>query len=276
MNPIPPGQRRICMVVDIEKYSARLATDHLAMQSQLRKMVESAVEHAGLRWSRVDVQNQGDGLLLQLPAAIDEPHVLPRLINGLCLALQQSNMRALSVRRLRLRMALTQGIQHPGPTGAIGDSLIAACRLVDSPAARSALEARPDRSLVVIVSDDLYRDVVAQRYPGLNPAEFEQVQAEIPAKNFRACAWVHIPVPGEGQLTEPSPLESPTIRRAAQLARDVAPSGAAAVVGGMVGGAMIHYGHHTPLAPPAHPGEDGHGPGDGDSGHDPVAVPHSY
>lgn len=276
MNPIPPGQRRMCVVVDIEKYSARLVTDHLAMQPQLRKIVESAVEHAGVRWAQVDVQNQGDGLLLQLPAVIDEPRVLPRLINGLCLALEQSNRRALSSRRLRLRMALTQGIQHPGPTGAIGDSLIAACRLVDSPAARSALQARPNRSLVVIVSDDLYRDVIAQRYPGLDPDEFTQVKAEIAAKNFLACAWVHIPAPGEGGLAAPSPLDAPAIRRVGQLARDVGPSGAAAVVGGVIGGAMVHPDHHLPIDHPPHPGGDGQGTGGGDSGFDSGPVTHSY
>jgi hypothetical protein len=249
VNLIPPAERRICVVVDIAKYSAHPTTDHLAMAPQLRKVTESAVVHAGVRWAKVEVQNQGDGLLLQLPPRINEPQVLPGLINGLCLALQQSNRRTLASRRLRLRMALTQGIQHRGPTGAIGDALIVACRLVDSQSVRDALDSHPDRDLAVIVSDNLYLDVIAQKYPGLDPAEFTAVQAEIESKSFAAKAWVHVPVPGDWPLAGPRLLDTPAARRIAALGRDAAGLPGAAL-GGIVGG--VAWQHHQAAHPPRH------------------------
>lgn len=273
MSPMPHAQRRVCLVIDIEKYSSRLNSDHLAMQPQLRKVAEAAAGHAGVRWAEVDVQNQGDGLLLQLPCAIDEPRVLPRLVNGLCLALQQSNEQAMSFRRMRLRAALTEGIQHPGETGAIGESLIDACRLVDSPAARLALEARPDRSLVVIVADNLYRDVIAQKYPGLDPAAFTPVVAEIKEKNFKAAAWVHVPEPGGGELAELDRLESPALLdRAGQVARGAVVPGAVGIAGGMIGGVVAHSLHPTPPDHSPAPLDHGHDGSGTTTGFDPGAA----
>jgi hypothetical protein len=260
VSPANQAARRICVVFDVEKYSARTSADHLAMQPQLQRVTERATEHAGLRWRQMEVEKKGDGLLLQLPPGIDESRVLPRLVNGFCSALRQSNLRALSSRRLRVRMALTQGIQHPGPIGAIGESLIVASRLVDSPPARSLLDSRPDASLIVIVSDDLYRDVIAQNYPGLNPGEFTQVRAVIEAKSFEADAWVCVPVPSDGTLSAPDAWDSPTARKIGQVGRELAVPVAGATLGSVIGAAAaLHaHSHATHPADPAHPGDPAH------------------
>jgi hypothetical protein len=254
MSPASPATRRICVIFDVEKYSARTSADHLAMQPQLQRVTERAAEHAGLRWRQIDVEKKGDGLLLQLPPGIDEPGVLPRLVNGFCSALRESNLRALSSRRLRVRMALTQGIQHPGPIGAIGESLIVASRLVDSPAARSLLDAHPEASLIVIVSDDLYRDVIAQNYPGLDPGEFSQVRAVIEEKSFEADAWVYVPVPRDGALSAPDAWDSQAARKIGQVSRDLAVPVAGATLGSVIGAAAaLHaHGHAAHAADPTH------------------------
>jgi hypothetical protein len=282
------------MVLDIEKYSTRSNSDHLAMQPQLRKITEATLSHAQVPWAKVEVQNRGDGLLLELPPGIDEPRVIPRLVNGLCQALHQANRRTLSSRQMRLRMALAQGIRHPGPTGAIGEALIAACRLVDCAAIRDALGRRPERGLGLIVSDDLYHDVIAQRYPGLDPAEFTAVQAEVEAKDFTAKAWVHVPVPGdEHLLAAPRPrlLDGPAARKLGGLARDLGMQTATTALGGVLGEAIWqhHQGSHPVHSATGHveagPGGgeaddlgDGHAGHDGDHGdathHDGGDIPH--
>jgi hypothetical protein len=246
VSAIPPAARRICVVLDIEKYSRRTATDHLVMQRQLRRVTEQAAENAELRWAKIDIEDKGDGLLLQLPPAIDEPRVLPRLVNGLCEALRQSNRRALSSRQMRLRMAITQGIQHPGVTGAVGESLITASRLVDSQAVRSELDAHPAASLAVIVSDDLYRDVIAQGYPGLDPGAFRQVEAIVEAKGFAMTAWVHVPAPVAGSLApaRPGGLDAATVRKLADAARAAALPAAGATAGSLIGAAVVLHDQH--------------------------------
>jgi hypothetical protein len=240
------------------------------MQRQLRKVAENAIGHAGVRWAKVEPENKGDGLLLLLPPGVDEPRVIPALVNGLCLALQQANRRALSSRRMRLRMALTQGIRHPGMTGAVGEAVIAAFRLVDSPAVRGALDMHPDRSLAVIVSDDLYNDVVAQKYPGLDPAEFASVKAEVTEKGFAAKAWTHVPVPGDGQLQGPSPLDSPMARRLGDLARDAGMQASGSVLGALAGELMWQH-HHA-----AHAEHTGTGHEGGQHGDDPSDIHNSH
>jgi hypothetical protein len=259
MSSLPAAERRVCVVLDIEKYSSRFNPDHLAMQRQLLTIAERAIGHAQVRWAEVEREGKGDGLLMELPPGINEPQAIAGVINGMKLALSESNLRAQSSRRMRLRMALTQGIRHPGETGAVGDATIAACRLVDSKELRAAMAGYSSsaRSLGVIVADDLYRDVVAHGYPGLDPAEFTEVQVEIADKGFAAKAWTYVPEPSPGRL-----LAAPSPRLRDSAAANAARRAAAPFGGVILGGILIEGAHHHPGDPhQAHPGDHDYHPG---------------
>jgi hypothetical protein len=227
---LPPASRRICAVVDIERFSGRGNVNQLAMERNLREIARRAVGHARLYWSDVKVENRGDGLLLRLPPAVDEPRVIPDLITGHVLAVRLANMRAPGSQRIRLRMALTQGISHPGPTGSVGEAVIAACRLVDCAELRAALAQRPARELGVIVADDLYRDVIAHGYPGLDPAAFTMTKICIPEKGFEEQAWTYVPEPAAGALRR-GPRDTRAVRAGASAAGI---AGASAFAGALI------------------------------------------
>ena len=202
---LPPGRRRLCMAVDIEKFGARNTIDHIALMRQLAAIVRGAVARSGVPWADTDVQDQGDGLLLILPPGIDEGQALAALVNSLRDLTDETNLVVVSSRQVRLRGAFTQGIVHKGDTGFAGPAVIAVCRLLDSDVVRSALEAHRGSDVAVIIADDLFRDVVAQGYPGLDPAQFVRVEVDLPAKKFTATAWTYAPPPPAAFPASPGP-----------------------------------------------------------------------
>jgi hypothetical protein len=113
----------------------------------------------------------------------------------------------------------------------VGDAVIAACRLVDCRELRAAFAIHPGRDLGLIVADDLYRDVIAHGYPGLDLAAFTEVKIRIPEKGFEETAWTCVPDPVTGE-----PLPPPRDLRAARAA--AAATGIAGV-GALAGGLRI-------------------------------------
>lgn len=240
-SPLPPASRRICVVVDIEKFSGRGNVNQIAMVRNLRAIAATAATHARLYWSDIGVEEKGDGLLLELPSGVDEPRVIPALVTGLCLAVRHANLRSPASQRIRLRAALTQGITHAGATGLLGDAVIAACRLVDCAELRAAFAEQPGRDLGLIVADDLFRDVIAHGYPGLDPEDFTMVKIRMPEKGFEAQAWTHVPERVTG-TPRPAAPDTRAIRAAA--------SAAGIAVAGAVAGALIEAGLHDHQADP--------------------------
>jgi hypothetical protein len=72
-----------------------------------------------------------------------------------------------------------------------GNTIIEVSRLLDSDTIRQAVADHPDRDLVVLVSDQLYRWVVGEGHPGLDDIRFDQVH--VSAKKFTATAWLWAP-----------------------------------------------------------------------------------
>jgi hypothetical protein len=205
---MPPAIRRLCLVVDIESYSA---LDHQAQhgaQARLARVLTTAVRRAGVRggWLRRGVirQNRGDGQLVLMPAGIDEARVISGLVHGLAEAMMGINAQE---PRLRLRVALAQGVVQAAATGYVGKSIVDACRLVDSAALREALAASPDRDFAVAFTDDLFRDVVIHGFGGLVGSDFRPVDVVEERKGFAISAWVSQP-----DLVPTSPPSPPTRR----------------------------------------------------------------
>ncbi|GAA1821143.1 hypothetical protein GCM10009682_46580 [Luedemannella flava] len=191
---MPPAIRRLCLVVDIEAYSA---LDHQAQhqaQARLARALTAAVRAAGVPHSPlrrgVIRQNRGDGQLVLLPAGIDEARAISGLVRGLAEAMMGVNAEA---PRLRLRAALAQGVVQVAATGYVGKSIVDACRLVDSAALREALAAAPERDVAVAFTDDLFRDVVIHGFGGLVGSDFRQVDVVEERKGFAIAAWVSRP-----------------------------------------------------------------------------------
>jgi hypothetical protein len=93
---------------------------------------------------------------------------------------------------MRLRAAISQGAIQVAATGYVGPAVVTAARLLDSSVLRTALAKGSSSDLAVIVTDDLYRDVVSQGHSGLVAAMFRRVSVSNPGKAFKATGWLRV------------------------------------------------------------------------------------
>lgn len=183
---------RLCYAADIERFSRFTAPESIRAQRRFVELMSAARTHAGLDGAKVIVQESGDGQFVVLPPGLDESVVLPKLVEGLRLAVRETNADLNQHARLRLRVAFHRGHVLPGANGWAGDATIAVHRLLDSDVLRRALAGTPDADLAFIVPEVLYREIVVHEYGTLDPGEFVKVEAVVSAKRFSEPAWVHV------------------------------------------------------------------------------------
>jgi hypothetical protein len=102
--------------------------------------------------------------------------------------------------RLRLRVALHQGITHLAENGFGGSAVVVVCRLLNAPELKGALKDNPSVDLVLIVSEQLYRDIVEHNYRDLRAETFRKVHVRDRAKGFETDAWIHVPTAAPARL----------------------------------------------------------------------------
>jgi hypothetical protein len=186
---------RLCFAADIERFSRFRTPEAARAQRRFVDLLDDARRHAGLPTMHTDLQKSGDGQFDVLPPALDESRAIPLLVEGLIDALARTNTDQNAHARLRIRVALHRGHVSSGINGWIGEPTIAVHRLLDSPSLRRALADHPESDLALIVSDVLFRDVIAHGFGHLSPDAFTRVSVSLPDKNFEEDGWIYVPTP---------------------------------------------------------------------------------
>jgi len=186
------GVRKLVVAYDVEHYSGRGTRREYVTQQRLSDVLEFAFREAGVPVGAAEVQEQGDGGLALLPTGgtVDEPRLIAGLLGALVQGLTELNEDLVEDARVRLRVALHEGVVHPAAHGYVGPAVIEACRLRDADPVRSAL-AGSDAPLVAVVADGLYRDVLSQGYHGMPAAAFAPVEVQV--KSYHGKAWTYLP-----------------------------------------------------------------------------------
>ncbi|THA73701.1 hypothetical protein [Streptomyces sp. A0592] len=185
-------QRRLCLIVDVEKYSGRSHRAQMRVQDGVAHALDYACERGGVRRQECALQDRGDGQLLLLPAGVDEAKAVPGLVQGLRDMLPVLNARAATDEQIRLRAALAQGSVQRAPLGFVAWSVELASRLLDSAELRTALAESAGSDMALIVSDDLYSDTFATGAGGLTGSAFRPVRVDLPEKRFSSDAWISV------------------------------------------------------------------------------------
>jgi hypothetical protein len=188
---------RLCVAADIEKSSRFRGPDAAIVQERFAFVMAEARKRTGVDAAQVGLQRSGDGQVAVFPPAIDESRVIPLFVAGLTEALSQANAARRPTDKIRIRVALDRGHIEWGANGWIGDPPVAVQRLLDSDAARGALADNPEQDFALIVSEVVYRDVIAAGYGNLPSQTFRLADIDIPTKNFARPAWIYVP-PGPG------------------------------------------------------------------------------
>ncbi|MEJ3746283.1 hypothetical protein WEI85_23705 [Actinomycetes bacterium KLBMP 9797] len=184
----------------MESYSGRTNVLQHRAQAAFKGIMEEATGELGLR--RVDwlIQQGGDGELAILPPGTSERVVVSRLAPIVDRLLREHNQGLASEAKVRLRIAVHQGLVHlDGANGFPSEAIVHVCRLVDSPQLKAMLRRFPGANVALIISDSLYHDVV-RHYQDLRPEQFACVSARLPEKNFNATAWIYVPGENAAEL----------------------------------------------------------------------------
>lgn len=206
-------ERRLLVAVDAAGYGQGSDQDHFAVQAGLTAVLDEAAAQAKLHRDRWEKQPAGDGELAILPLDEPEPIVVDDYARQLEIRLAAHNATMPPERRIRLRMAVHFGVAMPAENGYAGQGVVAVSRMVDSPPVRAALSSASAADLVLVLSRQIFDDVVRQRHVSFAESEFTQVRVQV--KEFQDEAWVRL-------FGGPSPA-SPATGRHQQAAAAPAP-----------------------------------------------------
>lgn len=179
--------------VDMERYSRRGNVQQYEAQQEFRRLLHEAAALVGLDRTQWRTQQAGDGELAILPRDAPEALIIGRFVPELNRRLRAYNASRVPSARIRLRVAVHQGLVHlDGANGFPGSAVVLVCRLCDSEPLRRALAAFPDAGVALVVSDDIFRNVV-QEYPEeTRPERFRRVEVSNPGKGFEETAWLYV------------------------------------------------------------------------------------
>jgi class 3 adenylate cyclase len=182
--------RHLLVAVDAAGYGTGTDQEHFAVQSGLSAVLDAAAARANLKRDQWMTQQAGDGELAVLPRDEPEPIVVDQYVRYLDEALTAHNANPASRRKLRLRMAIHFGTAMPADNGYAGQGVVAVSRLVESAAVKDALAAAPQACLAVILSRQVFDDVVRQGHVSVQPTDFAKVSVRV--KEFQDEAWVKV------------------------------------------------------------------------------------
>ncbi|MFI9527064.1 hypothetical protein [Micromonospora rosaria] len=203
-------ERRLLISVDMERYSRRGNLQQYEAQQAFHDLLHGAARDVGLDRAAWATQQAGDGELAILPRDVPESCVIGRFVPELNRRLRAYNVSRVEAARVRLRLAVHQGLVHlDGANGFPGQAVVFVSRLCDADPVRRALAAFPDAGVALVVSTDIYRDVVSEYPEQMRPERFRRVRISRPEKGFDEYAWVCV-VDEDLSAVAPSDIDART------------------------------------------------------------------
>jgi hypothetical protein len=184
---------RFVVGVDVQKYGSRNVRRQSDTQRELDRLLRKSAAAADLNRELWDKAPGGDGELAVLPPDIDLAKVVGRFVSALNEKLCVYNEDRVQEMKIRLRVAMHIDTLMLSSLGYAGPALVVLSRLLDSRPVRDALIWATDAELALLVSEPVHRKVVESGLGGIQPKQFRAVQVELPAKDFSATAYLHVP-----------------------------------------------------------------------------------
>nr|WSZ99000.1 hypothetical protein OH820_28030 [Streptomyces sp. NBC_00857] len=173
------------------------------MRDALYGSFGEAYGSVGVELGRIHQEDRGDGILTALDPGTPPTLMVGRWLETLYQCLREHNWS--SADRLRLRVGMNLGPVFDDGRGLVGRAVDLACRLCDSPTAKQIMVDAPGADLLLVVSDWLYANVVAEGGRYVEPEHYRS--AHVRFKETDETAWFHIPrlsAPPVPRLSEPS------------------------------------------------------------------------
>jgi hypothetical protein len=198
---------RTIFAVDIESSTTRTNPIKAELRTTLYELSDAALCSAGIYERHRDrFVDRGDGLLALIHPVEQASKVplLSRAIPTLNQLLTDYNASLPRLgrpeRQLRIRAVVHAGEVHYDVNGCFGEALDVAFRLLDAPPVKKALRVTAS-PLILVVSEDIYRSVVRQRYDGIDQDTFRPlVCIQVSSDHYRG--WIHSLEAAQGDMAE--------------------------------------------------------------------------
>lgn len=175
----------------MERYSRRSNLQQYEAQRHFRELLHEAADAVGLDRVAWVTQQAGDGELAVVPREVSESRVIGRFVPELNRRLRNHNSSRVPAARIRLRVAVHQGLVHlDGANGFPGNAVVFVCRLCEADPVKKALAAFPGAGVALVVSTEIFRDVVSEYPEEMRPERFVRIEVDHPDKEFREYAWL--------------------------------------------------------------------------------------
>jgi hypothetical protein len=187
---------RTIVALDVEGSTRRNNTAKGELRRTLYELAERALQAAGIGPEHLErLTDRGDGVVILIRPHDEVPKTLTlgRLIPMLTALLIEHNASATRPElQLRLRAVVHAGEIHEDNRGFYGDDLDVACRLLDAPKLKKALQEEASSPLVLVVSEEIYNGIIQQGY--LEGGSYLPLgRVRVGSRNRRG--WMHVPAP---------------------------------------------------------------------------------
>ncbi|MER7008135.1 hypothetical protein ABT297_34520 [Dactylosporangium sp. NPDC000555] len=187
----PQPRHSSLLAVDVEAYASRTEPGQEAVRRAMYATVRGAAGEAEIPWDECVVQDQGDCILLLVPAHVPVPSLIDPFVARLDGLLRRHNALASAEAAVRMRVAVHAGYVSLDGAGWVGTAVNSTARLLAAPEFKAVLAASRRAQTALIVSDEVYRSIVRQGHVGLDPQSFHQVRVRL--KELDTPAWIHVP-----------------------------------------------------------------------------------
>ena len=160
------------LAVKIDGFASRLDPAQARLRRDLYELLRLSAADAGLDWDGIGRSDRIDGVHLLVPAPAAADRVAGDMVEAVHRRLAQRS--ATESPRLRLRIGLHAGYATPDAAGWAGRALTLTTALADAAVLGSVLTAATRAHLALAVSDEFYRDVVANGRRDIDPAAYAQ------------------------------------------------------------------------------------------------------
>ncbi|WP_208853328.1 hypothetical protein [Streptomyces albofaciens] len=177
----------------------------LRMREAMYDVFEAGFAAVGVTEESFHLEDRGDGVLVALDPRVPSAQLVGPWLEGVYQRLRQVNEGR--AEPLRLRVAMHAGPVARDEKGLAGRAVDLACRLCDSDTARSVMRLADRAPLLFVVSDSLYRDVVAEGGTCIEPEHYRR--ARVSEKETEEEAWFHVPRLPSPPLPDETAQEAP-------------------------------------------------------------------
>jgi hypothetical protein len=200
-----PAVHRAMVLVDIEGFGdpRRTLPHQLGTRNGLYRVVQRALEAAGVPWEACHREDRGDSVVVLIPPHHPKAPLVEVLPEVLVREVRAHNNTSHQAQQTRLRLAVHAGEVAFDDHGVTSTSLTTAFRLLDAKPLKQALAS--STGLVAMVVSRLVFDEVVRQSAVLDPATFRPIVVRV--KEFNDLAWIALP--DRAYPADPAVLDTP-------------------------------------------------------------------